>query len=116
MKLLSYQNSVSAILKLSHVEVATPIVWLQIRSLRVGVLSGEEEKVDGYVWQSDHNGIKVSWVVYDHQSGVTGLKYAVGTSPGINYSDSVNYYPLSTHTYTRIHAHTHIHTHANCIE
>ena len=52
--------------------------------IHVGVLGGEEEhKVYGYVWQSDHAGIKASWVASDHESGVTGVRWAVGTANGI---------------------------------
>jgi hypothetical protein len=55
----------------------------QIKWLNVGVLSGEEETVDGYVLQSDHDGIKATWRASDPQSGVTIVTYAVGTYEGI---------------------------------
>ena len=49
----------------------------------MGVLGGEEEEVlQGSVWQSDHHGIKTTWLASDPESGVSGIAVAVGTTPG----------------------------------
>lgn len=51
--------------------------------MRVGVIGGApEQRVEGYVWQADTKGIKVSWLSDDPQSGITGYKVAVGTTAG----------------------------------
>ncbi|XP_052806221.1 uncharacterized protein LOC128235438 [Mya arenaria] len=55
----------------------------ELEHLEVGVLSGDDEEiVFGYVWQADHDGIKASWVSSDHESGIIGVRFAVGTTPG----------------------------------
>lgn len=46
------------------------------------MLSGLEHLIDGYVYQSDPNGIKVCWSASDPQSGITAIQYAVGTTRG----------------------------------
>ena len=52
--------------------------------LHVGVFSGEDEDVhNGYAFQTDHNGIKVSFLAVDPESGVVKITLKVGTSPGI---------------------------------
>ena len=49
----------------------------------MGVIGGApEQRVEGYVWQADTKGIKVSWLSDDPQSGITGYKVAVGTTAG----------------------------------
>ncbi|WAR05119.1 hypothetical protein MAR_020488, partial [Mya arenaria] len=68
----------------------------KLGKLQVGVLSGDdEERVFGFVWQSDHSGIKSSWVANDHESGIQGVRYAVGTSNGsdgvVNWVEQDNY-------------------------
>ena len=61
------------------------ITYIQIKWFNVGVLGGdEEETIYGYVWQSDHEGIKATWLASDPESGVGGIAVAVGTTPG-NY-------------------------------
>ncbi|XP_052806219.1 uncharacterized protein LOC128235437 [Mya arenaria] len=56
----------------------------EIELLQVGVLgTADEEIVFEYVWQADHDGIKVSWEASDHESGITGFRFAIGTTPGI---------------------------------
>ena len=63
--------------------IKTVILLHQIEWLNVGVMGGEEEVVlSGYVWQSDHSGIKVTWLASDPESGVNGIEVAVGTTPG----------------------------------
>ena len=37
------------------------------------------------MWQSDHEGIKATWLASDPESGVGGIAVAVGTTPG-NYT------------------------------
>ncbi|XP_053400990.1 uncharacterized protein LOC123541000 [Mercenaria mercenaria] len=54
----------------------------KISWIRVGVLSGLEHLIDGYVYQSDHNGIKVCWSASDPQSGINAIQYSVGTTKG----------------------------------
>ncbi|XP_052806226.1 uncharacterized protein LOC128235445 [Mya arenaria] len=55
----------------------------ELEHLEVGVLSGDDEEiVFGYVWQADHDGIKASWVSSDHESGITSVRFAVGTTAG----------------------------------
>ena len=64
--------------------VELTIFFKQIVWLHVGVLSdGEEILIDGYAWQSDHEGIKASWIANDPESGISGIQYTVGTTPGI---------------------------------
>lgn len=41
-----------------------------------------EELVNGYVYQSDRQGIMTAWDVDDHQSGLVSYHLAVGTTPG----------------------------------
>ncbi|XP_066300154.1 uncharacterized protein [Branchiostoma lanceolatum] len=49
----------------------------------VGVLDGSaEEKIDGYVWQADPEGIQASWLAVDGESGIQDYWVSVGTSPG----------------------------------
>ncbi|KAK3612515.1 hypothetical protein CHS0354_024486 [Potamilus streckersoni] len=57
-----------------------------IHWLHVGVMAGEDEDVDvdGFVYQSDHAGIKISWFTLDHESGIEGAMVAVGTGQGEN--------------------------------
>ncbi|KAL5015119.1 hypothetical protein ScPMuIL_009389 [Solemya velum] len=54
----------------------------KIHWVRVGVLSGLEETVDQYVWQSDNQGIKAMWLATDSQSDIKAFSVAVGTSEG----------------------------------
>ncbi|KAL5013969.1 hypothetical protein ScPMuIL_008239 [Solemya velum] len=54
----------------------------EIHWVRVGVLSGPEEMVDGFVRQSDNQGIKATWSATDNQSGIKVFSVAVGTSGG----------------------------------
>ena len=66
-----------------HMLNARIYIVFQIKWLNVGVLGGEEEEIlGGYVWQSDHAGIKATWLASDPESGVGGVAVAVGTSPG----------------------------------
>ncbi|XP_060596420.1 uncharacterized protein LOC132750448 [Ruditapes philippinarum] len=60
------------------VENTPPMIYW----IHVGVLSGLEHLIDGYVYQSDHNGIKVSWSASDPESGITAIQYSVGTDKG----------------------------------
>ncbi|KAK3104702.1 hypothetical protein FSP39_008103 [Pinctada imbricata] len=49
--------------------------------LRVGVIGpAPESRIDGYVWQSDRQGIKASWAAADPQSGIVDYQLAVGTT------------------------------------
>ena len=55
----------------------------QIKWLHVGVFNGENEDIhNGYVYQTDHSGIKISLLVVDPESGVSKINIRVGTSPG----------------------------------
>ncbi|KAL3873866.1 hypothetical protein ACJMK2_036950, partial [Sinanodonta woodiana] len=52
----------------------------EFKWLYIGVMSGQkEEKLHGYAWQSDHSGIKCTFLAVDPESGITGLLVAVGT-------------------------------------
>lgn len=52
--------------------------------MHVGVFYGETEDIhDGYVYQTDHNGIKLSVLIIDPESGVSKILVRVGTSPGM---------------------------------
>ena len=53
-------------------------MWLKVGTL----VSGVEEKVDGYVWQAGTKGIKAAWLAIDPESGIIGYEVAVGTTPG----------------------------------
>ncbi|KAK3612537.1 hypothetical protein CHS0354_024514 [Potamilus streckersoni] len=54
-----------------------------IHWIHVGVMAGEDEDVvEGFVYQSDHTGIKISWFTSDHESGIEGAMIAVGTNKG----------------------------------
>ncbi|XP_076085326.1 uncharacterized protein LOC143056125 [Mytilus galloprovincialis] len=62
-----------------RVDTSSPSVkWLKVGTL----VSGEEEKVHGYVWQANTKGIKAAWLAVDPESGVIGYEVAVGTTPG----------------------------------
>ncbi|KAK3609657.1 hypothetical protein CHS0354_035942 [Potamilus streckersoni] len=51
--------------------------------IHVGTLSSDvEEVIQGYVWQSDHEGIQATWFATDGQSGIKFYKIAIGTSKG----------------------------------
>ncbi|XP_035662464.1 uncharacterized protein LOC118406510 [Branchiostoma floridae] len=51
--------------------------------VRVGVLDGsEEEKIDGYVWQADPEGIQASWKALDPESQIKDYWVCIGTSSG----------------------------------
>lgn len=55
----------------------------QMHWLRVGVLAElAEERVGGYVYQSDREGIMTAWDVEDPQSGIVKQELAVGTTSG----------------------------------
>ena len=56
----------------------------QVRWFHVGVFFGESENIhDGYVYQADHSGIKLSYLAFDHQSGITDITIKIGTSEGL---------------------------------
>ncbi|XP_070573548.1 uncharacterized protein [Ptychodera flava] len=57
-----------------------------MRGLSIGVLTEhqEEEIIDGFVLQTDIEGIKAFWEATDFQSGVVDYQISVGTSPGGN--------------------------------
>ena len=47
------------------------------------MFSGEKEDLhNGYVYQTDHSGIKISLLAVDPESGVSKINIRVGTSPG----------------------------------
>ncbi|XP_076085507.1 uncharacterized protein LOC143056307 [Mytilus galloprovincialis] len=62
-----------------RVDTSPPsVMWLKVGTL----VSGVEEKVDGYVWQAGTKGIKAAWLAIDPESGIIGYEVAVGTTPG----------------------------------
>ncbi|KAI8518956.1 hypothetical protein Bbelb_022130, partial [Branchiostoma belcheri] len=63
----------------SIVDPSQPVILY----VRVGVLDGsEEEKIDGYVWQADPEGIQASWKALDPESQIKDYWVCIGTSPG----------------------------------
>ncbi|XP_077992165.1 uncharacterized protein LOC144446291 [Glandiceps talaboti] len=60
-----------------------------MRAVFVGVIAGEsEERFDGYVLQTDPNGIQATWLATDPESGILAYWAAVGTTPGgVDVSD-----------------------------
>ena len=54
-----------------------------MRYVRAGALDGEEEEIhNGYVYQSDKNGIQASWLALDGESGIFAYWVAVITDLG----------------------------------
>ena len=57
---------------------------LQIKWLHVGVFHGESEDLhNGHVYQADHDGIKISFLPVDLESGIVSTSVRVGTGPGL---------------------------------
>ena len=51
--------------------------------MRAGTLDGEEEEIhNGYVYQSDKNGIQASWLAQDGESGIFAYWVTVITDLG----------------------------------
>ena len=70
---------------LEHISKFTFI--FQIKWLNVGVFSGESEDLfNGFVYQSDHKGIKLSLLAMDPESGVTKVTVKIGSNPGMKSS------------------------------
>lgn len=54
-----------------------------IKWLHVGVFHGESEDLhNGHVYQADHDGIKISFLPVDLESGIVSISVRVGTGPG----------------------------------
>nr|XP_006817933.1 PREDICTED: uncharacterized protein LOC100377080 [Saccoglossus kowalevskii] len=64
----------------------------RMRKIFVGVLAGESEEIfDGFVLQTDPNGILATWFATDAESGIVAYWVAVGTTPeGTDVSDYRN--------------------------
>ncbi|XP_072033446.1 LOW QUALITY PROTEIN: uncharacterized protein [Amphiura filiformis] len=62
----------------------------QIQYVRAGTLDGEEEEVhNGYVYQSDKNGIQASWFARDGESGI--YAYWVAVISDLDQKDTATY-------------------------
>ena len=67
-----------------------------MKYVRAGTLDGEEEEVhNGYVYQSDKNGIQASWNARDAESGITAYWVTV-------ISDLGKYCRLETQSWAAI--------------
>ena len=62
-------------------------IIFQIKWLKVGEFSGDSKDLfNGFAYQSDHKGIKLSLLAMDPESGVTKVTVKIGSNPGMKSS------------------------------